>query len=124
MWAGVPTYEIIALSRILSSISKLLTFLCNRPLFYALVHVHSQSVGPPFFHSFSCSFIHLSVHQVNRFSVHLLQEFHEKDLSNLSTHCYDANIVVRPTRGTAIMWYNHVVDNVTGLLGAPNLVKK
>lgn len=44
-------------------------------------------------------------------------EFHEKDLSNLSTHCYDANIVVRPTRGTAIMWYNHVVDNVTGLLG-------
>ena len=118
LWAGVPTYEIIAFSRILSSISKLLTFLCNRPLFYALVHVHSQSVGPPFFHSFSCSFIHLSVHQVNRFSVHLLQEFHEKDLSNLSTHCYDANIVVRPTRGTAIMWYNHVVDNVTGLLGA------
>jgi len=45
-------------------------------------------------------------------------EYEEKDLSNLSTHCYDANLVVRPLRGTAIMWYNHMINNVTGLLGA------
>lgn len=44
-------------------------------------------------------------------------EFEEKDLSNLSTHCYDANVVIRPRRGTAIMWYNHMISNMSGLLG-------
>lgn len=44
-------------------------------------------------------------------------EFEEKDLSNLSTHCYDANVVIRPRRGTAVMWYNHMISNMSGLLG-------
>lgn len=35
------------------------------------------------------------------------QEYDDKDLSNLSTHCHQANIVVKPVKGTAILWYNH-----------------
>ncbi|KAL9975421.1 hypothetical protein ACROYT_G012582 [Oculina patagonica] len=44
-------------------------------------------------------------------------DYQEKDRSNLSFHCYDANVVVRPKKGTAVMWYNHMISNVTGLLG-------
>lgn len=43
--------------------------------------------------------------------------FDESDLSNLSSHCHDANLVIRPRRGKAIMWYNHMISNETGLLG-------
>ena len=43
--------------------------------------------------------------------------FDESDLSNLSSHCHDANLVIRPKRGKAIMWYNHMISNETGLLG-------
>lgn len=44
-------------------------------------------------------------------------DYHEKDRSNLSSHCYDSNVLVRPRKGTAVMWYNHMISNVTGLLG-------
>ncbi|XP_031554409.1 transmembrane prolyl 4-hydroxylase-like [Actinia tenebrosa] len=37
--------------------------------------------------------------------------------SNLSLHCHNANIVMKPKKGTAIMWYNHHLDPKTGLLG-------
>lgn len=44
-------------------------------------------------------------------------EIEKEDRTNLSIHCYDANVVVRPARGKAVMWYNHLISNVTGLLG-------
>ncbi|XP_027058667.1 transmembrane prolyl 4-hydroxylase-like [Pocillopora damicornis] len=44
-------------------------------------------------------------------------EIEKEDRTNLSIHCYDANVVVRPARGKAVMWYNHMISNVTGLLG-------
>ena len=40
-----------------------------------------------------------------------------KDLYNLSEHCYDANLVVKPKKGTAVVWYNHHVD-YNGWLGS------
>jgi hypoxia-inducible factor prolyl 4-hydroxylase len=42
---------------------------------------------------------------------------HLNQTSNLSLHCHNANIVVKPKKGTAIMWYNHHLDHKTGLLG-------
>ena len=39
------------------------------------------------------------------------------DLHNLSTHCQKANLIVKPKKGTAILWYNHLIDQDTGLLG-------
>lgn len=48
-------------------------------------------------------------------------DYHEKDRSNLSYHCYNASVLVRPRKGTAVMWYNHFVSNVTGLLGAQDM---
>ena len=64
----------------------------NLPLFNRMPH----------FCSVSCTF---------------LQDYEEKDRWNLGSHCYDANVVVRPKKGTAVMWYNHMISNVTGLLG-------
>ncbi|XP_065064704.1 uncharacterized protein LOC135690936 [Rhopilema esculentum] len=40
-----------------------------------------------------------------------------KDLYNLSHNCYSSNLVVTPRAGTAVMWYNHLVDEKTGWLG-------
>lgn len=40
-----------------------------------------------------------------------------KDLYNMNEHCYDANVVVKPKKGTAVAWYNHHVDPSTGWLG-------
>ena len=40
-----------------------------------------------------------------------------KDLYNLSHNCYTSNLVVTPRAGTAVMWYNHLVDKESGLLG-------
>lgn len=40
-----------------------------------------------------------------------------KDLFNLSQHCHDANLVVKPKRGKAMIWYNHHVDPKSGWLG-------
>ncbi|XP_065676544.1 transmembrane prolyl 4-hydroxylase [Hydra vulgaris] len=39
------------------------------------------------------------------------------DLFNLSEHCQDANLVLKPVKGTAVVWYNHYVD-YKGWLGA------
>lgn len=37
-------------------------------------------------------------------------------LSNLSAYCSKANLRVAPKRGTAIMWYNHLIDESSGWL--------
>lgn len=29
--------------------------------------------------------------------------------------------MVRPKKGTAVMWYNHMISNVTGLLGPQDM---
>ncbi|KAM7450278.1 prolyl 4-hydroxylase [Porites harrisoni] len=39
------------------------------------------------------------------------------DPFNLSNYCHDANLVIAPKRGTAIMWYNHFLDSEDELLG-------
>ena len=36
---------------------------------------------------------------------------------NLHEHCRDANLVVQPQRGKAVMWYNHKIDQETGWMG-------
>ena len=36
---------------------------------------------------------------------------------DLSKHCHKANLFVRPRKGTAIMWYNHLRDDKTGWHG-------
>ena len=36
---------------------------------------------------------------------------------NLSKHCKDANLIVRPKKGTALFWYNHYVDPESNFLG-------
>ncbi|XP_068725292.1 transmembrane prolyl 4-hydroxylase-like [Montipora capricornis] len=37
-------------------------------------------------------------------------------LSNLSAYCSKANLKIAPKRGTAIMWYNHVIDESSAWL--------
>lgn len=39
-----------------------------------------------------------------------------KDYFNLSQHCKDANLVVKPKKGSVVIWYNHDVDP-SGWLG-------
>lgn len=39
------------------------------------------------------------------------------DLYNLSHNCHKGNLVVSPRKGTAIMWYNHLLDEDSGWLG-------
>lgn len=41
--------------------------------------------------------------------------------SNLSMHCKDANLYVRPKKRMAVMWYNHFFDHNTGWMGDRNL---
>ena len=36
---------------------------------------------------------------------------------DLSDHCYDANLYYKPKRGTALFWYNHLINEETGWLG-------
>ncbi len=36
---------------------------------------------------------------------------------NLQRHCHDANLVIKPEKGKAIMWYNHFVDETSGWMG-------
>ena len=43
-------------------------------------------------------------------------------ISNLSAYCPKANLRVEPKRGTAIMWYNHVIDQSTGWLSDVDLM--
>ena len=35
----------------------------------------------------------------------------------MSSHCDKANLVYMPRKGTALFWYNHVIDDDTGWLG-------
>ncbi|CAH3191246.1 unnamed protein product [Porites evermanni] len=39
-------------------------------------------------------------------------------LSNLSAYCFRANLRVTPKRGTAIMWYNHIINQSTGWMSS------
>ena len=39
-----------------------------------------------------------------------LDDREEQDWYNLSYYCYNSSLVVKPKRGTAVMWYNHFVD--------------
>ncbi|PIK59618.1 putative transmembrane prolyl 4-hydroxylase [Apostichopus japonicus] len=39
------------------------------------------------------------------------------DVYDLSNHCYDGNLVVKPKKGKAIFWYNHMVNETTGWMG-------
>lgn len=32
------------------------------------------------------------------------------DWRNLTANCYDASVIVKPEKGKAILWYNHIVD--------------
>ncbi|XP_022097232.1 transmembrane prolyl 4-hydroxylase-like isoform X2 [Acanthaster planci] len=43
------------------------------------------------------------------------------EIYDLSDHCHDANLVIKPERGKAILWYNHYVNESTGWLGDLNL---
>jgi len=36
---------------------------------------------------------------------------------NLAQNCHQSNLVVKPEKGKAIMWYNHLLDDKTGWLG-------
>lgn len=36
---------------------------------------------------------------------------------NLAKNCHKANVVVKPEKGKAVLWYNHRVDNKTGWMG-------
>ncbi|KAL9950834.1 hypothetical protein ACROYT_G043398 [Oculina patagonica] len=39
---------------------------------------------------------------------------------NLAQNCHKSNLVVKPEKGKAIMWYNHLLDKNTGWLGELN----
>lgn len=39
------------------------------------------------------------------------------NVCNLAKNCQKANVVVKPEKGKAVLWYNHHVDNSTGWLG-------
>lgn len=39
------------------------------------------------------------------------------DLLNLSNYCHKANLVIKPKKRTAIMWYNHWIDPKSGWMG-------
>jgi len=41
----------------------------------------------------------------------------EGDPFNLSNYCQNANLIIAPKRGTAIMWYNHLLDSDSEWLG-------
>ncbi|CAH3023349.1 unnamed protein product [Porites evermanni] len=51
------------------------------------------------------------------FSFELYIKSMDNDKFNLMEFCYDGNLVVKPKRGKAIMWYNHFIDEETGWLG-------
>lgn len=38
-------------------------------------------------------------------------------LCNLAKNCKSSNVVAKPSKGKAIMWYNHFVNNKTGWMG-------
>ena len=54
---------------------------------------------------------------IDFFSPQLYVKHMKGDKFNLMEYCHDGNLVIKPKRGTAIMWYNHFVDEKTGWLG-------
>jgi len=40
-----------------------------------------------------------------------------ENVCNLAKNCHKANVVVKPEKGKAVLWYNHRVDNTTGWMG-------
>ncbi|XP_071846545.1 transmembrane prolyl 4-hydroxylase-like isoform X2 [Apostichopus japonicus] len=42
------------------------------------------------------------------------------DIYDLTNHCHDSNLVVEPRKGTAIMWYNHNLDDQNEWIGDIN----
>ncbi|XP_073259502.1 transmembrane prolyl 4-hydroxylase-like isoform X1 [Porites lutea] len=40
-----------------------------------------------------------------------------ENVCNLAKNCHKANVVVKPEKGKAILWYNHKVNNMTGWMG-------
>lgn len=43
-----------------------------------------------------------------------------RDVFDLTNHCHDSNLVVKPQKGTAILWYNHYVDKENEWIGDIN----
>lgn len=39
------------------------------------------------------------------------------DYFNLSHNCHVGNLLIKPRKGTAVMWYNHFIDEDSGWLG-------
>ena len=37
---------------------------------------------------------------------------------NLGDNCEASNLIVQPTQGTALLWYNHKVDQANGWIGS------
>ena len=61
---------------------------------------------------------YLTSHNFDTYSQQLLKSQRDgQDPYNLSHHCHKANLVVAPKRGTAIVWYNHVLDKEDTWLG-------
>ena len=42
--------------------------------------------------------------------------------TNLSKHCKKANLVVKPVKGSALFWYNNVLDKESGMMGEVDLL--
>lgn len=45
-----------------------------------------------------------------------------KHLINLQQSCDEANLIVQPELGKAVIWYNHHVDESTGWIGAMDVM--
>eukprot|EP00794_Sanderia_malayensis_P018775 gene18775-20666_t len=39
------------------------------------------------------------------------------DYMNLNDYCHKSNLVIQPKKGSALLWYNHLIDAKTGWLG-------
>ena len=42
----------------------------------------------------------------------------DKSLCNLAKNCHRSNVVAKPSKGKAIMWYNHVIYKPTRWMGS------
>ncbi|XP_052224847.1 transmembrane prolyl 4-hydroxylase-like [Dreissena polymorpha] len=49
--------------------------------------------------------------------VEKFENLEEQEWHNLSYYCHNSSLVIKPVRGTAIMWYSHFKDEQTGYLG-------
>jgi len=41
----------------------------------------------------------------------------DQGLCNLAKNCKSSNVVAKPSKGKAIMWYNHLVNSKTNWMG-------